>query len=156
MYTQIPASFTLKTPPRESDILFRLWMVLSSLALITVTILGCGSSGATNPTRPDPTQPVASKSDPVEQGKLIANEKGCLACHSTEGDVKVGPSWKSIYGSQEELADGRTATVNEHYIKNSIQNPGDDIVKGFGNVMPVISLSDSEIENIIAFIKSLE
>lgn len=131
-------------------------MVLSSIALITVTILGCGGGGATDPTRPAPTQPVASRSDPVEQGKLIANEEGCLACHSTEGDVKVGPSWKGIYGSQEELADGRTATVNETYIRNSIQNPGDDIVKGFENVMPVISLSDPEIENIIAFIKSLE
>ena len=136
--------------------MFRLWIILTSIALITLTILGCGNNGTTNPTRPDPTQPVASKSDPVEQGRLIANEEGCLACHSTEGDTKVGPSWKGIYGSQEELADGRTATVNETYIKNSIQNPGDDIVKGFENVMPVISLSDSEIKLVIEFIKSLK
>ena len=62
--------------------------------------------------------------------------QGCQACHSLDGTVVVGPSWKNIFDSKESLDDGSEVIVDEDYIRNSILNPGDQIVDGFQNVMP--------------------
>ncbi|MDX1437262.1 MAG: cytochrome c oxidase subunit II, partial [Anaerolineales bacterium] len=37
--------------------------------------------------------------DPVERGALWATQFGCVACHSVDGSIIVGPSWKGICGS---------------------------------------------------------
>lgn len=90
----------------------------------------------------------------------MAQNNGCLACHSTDGSPLVGPSWKGIYGSQEALTDGTTVEVNAEYLRESIVDPNAKIVEGFTpNLMPAAygdSLSDSDIDAIIAYIKSLQ
>ena len=94
--------------------------------------------------------------DPVERGKRWAQQFGCIACHSTDGKAGVGPSWKDIYGKQEDLADGTSATVNDAYIKESILTPGAKIVKGFSNAMPTLGMSDAQITDLIEYIKTLK
>lgn len=94
--------------------------------------------------------------DPVERGKRWAQQFGCAACHSTDGKAGVGPSWKGIYGKQEDLADGTSATVNDAYIKESILTPGAKIVKGFSNAMPTLGMSDAQITDLIEYIKTLK
>ena len=90
------------------------------------------------------------------EGERLANEVyGCNACHSTDGTVLVGPSWQGIYGSQEALEGGGSATVDGDYIRESINTPDAQLVEGFGNLMPVLGLSDTEIDSIIEYIKSL-
>ena len=90
------------------------------------------------------------------EGERLANEVyGCNACHSTDGTVLVGPSWKGIYGSQEALEGGGAATVDDDYIRESINAPEAQLVEGFGNLMPVLGLSDAEIDSIIEYIKTL-
>lgn len=90
------------------------------------------------------------------EGQRLANEVyGCNACHSTDGTVLVGPSWQGIYGSQEALEGGGSATVDADYIRESINNPEAELVEGFGNLMPVLGLSDAEIDSIILYIESL-
>ena len=90
------------------------------------------------------------------EGERLANEVyGCNACHSTDGTVLVGPSWKGIYGSQEALEGGGSATVDDTYIRESINAPDAQLVEGFGNLMPVLGLSDAEIDSIIEYIKTL-
>ncbi len=92
-------------------------------------------------------------------GKTLAQNNGCTACHSIDGSVLVGPSWQGIYGSQETLTDGTTVTVDDEYIRESIVDPNIKIVEGFlPNLMPQTfgdTLSDSDIEAITEFIKSL-
>ena len=85
--------------------------------------------------------------------------QGCQACHSLDGTVVVGPSWKNIFGTQERLDDGSTVTVDEDYLRKSILNPGDQIVDGFQNVMPSNFseiLSERDVNDLIAFIRSLQ
>ncbi|MES2113708.1 MAG: cytochrome B, partial [Pseudomonadota bacterium] len=42
--------------------------------------------------------------DPAHQGRLLAQARGCVACHSADGSPGVGPTWKGLYGKQETLA----------------------------------------------------
>jgi cytochrome c2/heme/copper-type cytochrome/quinol oxidase subunit 4 len=90
------------------------------------------------------------------EGERLANEVyGCNACHSTDGTVLVGPSWQGIWGTQEALEGGGSATVDEDYVRESIHDPAAKLVAGFGNLMPVLGLTDPEIDSIIEYIKTL-
>ncbi len=102
--------------------------------------------------------------DPVARGEYWYRTQGCKACHSIDGSKIVGPSYKGLFGSQVQLEDGTTVTADEAYIKESIINPNAKIVKGFAgangkSAMPesyAKSLSDDQINDIIAWIKTLK
>ena len=84
--------------------------------------------------------------------------KGCIACHRSAGTRLVGPSYKGIFGKNEELADGTSVTVDENYLRRSLMEPNAQIVKGFTPSMPPFAglLKDDEVNDIIAYIKSLK
>lgn len=97
--------------------------------------------------------------DPVVRGQVYAQQFGCLACHSTDGSQLAGPTWLGIFGSEEPLDDGTTVTVDRTYIIKSIREPGIQIVDGYQNIMPEgigADLTDEQIEDVIAFIESLQ
>ena len=84
---------------------------------------------------------------------------GCLACHSVDGSIVVGPSWQGIFGKTETLEDGGTAVVDADYLRESIVDPAAKIVAGFANSMPTNfgdTLSADDVANIIAYIESLK
>ena len=89
------------------------------------------------------------------RGEQLVLDYGCVACHSTDGTVLVGPSWQGIYGSSEALEDGGSATVDDDYIRESILEPNLKLVQGFGELMPVLGVTDEEIDSIIEYIKTL-
>jgi cytochrome c oxidase subunit 2 len=104
-------------------------------------------------------QEAGLSADPVERAKKWYETFGCNACHTLDGTVKVGPSWKGVYGEQVKLADGSTVTVDDAYIIESIRNPGAKIVEGFQNNMPAgigSTLTDQQVQDLIALIKSLK
>jgi cytochrome c oxidase subunit 2 len=90
----------------------------------------------------------------ARQGKLLAQAKGCIACHTVDGNAGVGPTWKGLYGKTETMADGSTALVDEAYLKAFIRDPAARGVKGFPPIMPKIDLTDQEVADLIAYIKS--
>ncbi len=97
--------------------------------------------------------------DPVERGKNWSAQFGCTACHTIDGSVVVGPSWKGLYGKQETMADGTTLTADDAYLIESIRNPGAKIVKGFNNIMPANvagQMTDDQVKDVIEYIKSLK
>jgi len=95
----------------------------------------------------------------VERGKALADRYGCVACHSIDGTVIVGPSWLGLYGSQATLADGTIVTVDDAYVRESILDPNAKVVKGFQpNIMPQTfgnTLTTDQINDLIAYIQSL-
>lgn len=93
---------------------------------------------------------------PVELGQKMYNQNGCSTCHSTDGTIKTGPSFKGVFGKTETLSDGSKITVDENYIRQSVLEPQSQIVQGFPPVMPTFKgkLSDKKIAGLIAFIKS--
>jgi cytochrome c oxidase subunit II len=94
---------------------------------------------------------------PAEFGAILYQKRGCNACHSIDGTVAVGPTWKGIYGNQENTSAG-SVTVDDAYLKESMLAPQAKIVAGFQPVMPTFQgvLSDREVAAIIEYIKTLK
>ncbi|MFT3912711.1 MAG: c-type cytochrome [Anaeromyxobacteraceae bacterium] len=91
----------------------------------------------------------------VEAGKKVFLQRGCVACHSTDGTRKVGPTVKGLYGHDVPLADGTTVKADDEYIRESLQKPGAKVVAGFPNVMPPAVLPDGDLKALIAYLESL-
>lgn len=97
-----------------------------------------------------------SKTPPVEAGKKLWDQKGCKQCHTFDGSKSTGPTFKDMFRkSGRTLRDGTTKVADENYIRHSIQDPGADVVAGYDNVMPKISIKDQEITAIIEWMKSI-
>jgi mono/diheme cytochrome c family protein len=90
-------------------------------------------------------------------GEEIAQAQ-CFTCHTTDGSTLVGPTWQGLYGSEVTLEDGSTVTADDEYIRESILEPNAKIHEGFPAAMPSFDgvLSDEQITDIIAYIKTLE
>ncbi len=96
----------------------------------------------------------------AERGEALMRTKGCVACHSTDGTRLVGPSYKGLFGKTETvITDGkeRDVLVDAAYIDKSIHDPNADKVKGFENMMmPPQTLTERELEQIVAYLKTLK
>ena len=104
---------------------------------------------------PTATAPASTSGGDAGVGQQLVASKGCLGCHSTDGSALVGPTWKGLYGSTRPLADGSSVTADEAYLEESILNPTAKVAEGFPPIMPPISVTDDELQDIIAYIKSL-
>jgi cytochrome c oxidase subunit 2 len=94
---------------------------------------------------------------PEGHGQALVTANGCAACHSINGAVGIGPTWLGLYGSQVKLTDGRVVTADDAYLKESIKSPQAKIVAGFETqLMPNFGLSDPDIADIVAYIKTLK
>lgn len=95
----------------------------------------------------------------VEHGKAMFEKLACMGCHSTgeQVDGMYGPPLKGILGKRREFTDGTSAVANEKYLRESILDPPVKHVKGYSGEMPsyVGIVSDSDLESIILYIKSL-
>jgi len=91
-------------------------------------------------------------------GKKVAEDSGCFGCHSTDGTVTVGPSFKGMYKSKETvIRNGKKIEiiVDEQYLRDSIQQPGKDIAAGFDPMMPSYNnLSKEELDALVEYIKN--
>ena len=107
-------------------------------------------------------QEAAVKGDmsPVFAG-LAGVLRQCVACHTTDGTPKIGPTFKGVFGKKETViheGKEREITVDEAFIKQTLLHPEIDRVKGFPPLMPSQQgqLTDAEIHEIIEYIKSLK
>ena len=91
----------------------------------------------------------------IEQGRQLAESRGCLACHSTDGSKSLGPGWKGLMGRSETLTDGSTVVVDEAFFKESVLAPAAKITQGYSPVMAPYEFSDEQLDALIAYVKSL-
>ena len=110
----------------------------------------------------DTTALVAAATDsPVASGKRIMTNIGCFACHTTDGSKLVGPSFKGLYGSTTRVKTGgttREVQADDDYIKQSVYDPGADVVEGFNKGLMQSyqsQLSDDDVALIIEYLKTL-
>lgn len=87
-------------------------------------------------------------------GDALANEIGCFACH-TESDTGIAPTLHGIWGEEVVFDDGTSATVDEVYVRNSIADPGAQIVDGYDARMPTFNLTDDELDRLVDYVRSL-
>lgn len=100
----------------------------------------------------------ADKDVPLpELGKKLYNKLGCVACHSLDGSIKLAPSFKGLFGKEEEFVDGSKAKIDDDYIRNKILKPQQHVAKGYPAIMPSFQgrVSERDLSALIAFIKSL-
>ena len=103
----------------------------------------------------EPQASGPSENNLVEQGRLLAQQRGCIACHTTDGNRGVGPTWLGLYGSTKELADGSTVVADNDYLAKAINQPNIQVVKSFSAIMPAAGFTKTETDAVIAFIKSI-
>jgi len=118
---------------------------------------GSAPAGADNGPR-DPGQAAAGSDDRVARGERLAADYGCTACHSDGRQRLVGPGWGGLYGSERQLDDGSTATVDDSYLRAAVLEPDRHVPEGFSSgMMPSFEgqLSDEEIDALVAYMRSL-
>jgi cytochrome c oxidase subunit 2 len=121
--------------------------VLAALPLLALAACGSG-----------PENPETSL---AARGQELYTEKSCNGCHSVDGSSSVGPTWKGLYGQPVKLSDGSTVVANEAYLRESILQPSAKTVDGFTprlmeTVVKPGSLSEQEVDALVAYIKSLK
>jgi cytochrome c oxidase subunit 2 len=105
-----------------------------------------------------PDKPKEGEGD----GLKILQNNACIGCHSLDGTVIVGPSFKGLYGSSVVvITDGteRTLTVDDEFMKSSIYDPSKDIAKGFNaGLMKSYQgiIKEEEIAKINEYLKTLK
>jgi cytochrome c oxidase subunit 2 len=72
--------------------------------------------------------PVGTMPD-WDAGQILVQRNACLTCHSLDGSRMIGPSFKGIWGREEEMQDGQKITVDANYIRESILQPMAKVVK---------------------------
>ncbi len=93
-----------------------------------------------------------------EQGKQVFEGVGaCSTCHMNPNSAVKAPDLRGLFGSKVKLADGRTVTADEAYIRESILNPAAKVVAGYQPQMPPYQgvLNEEQIIQLTAYIKSL-
>jgi len=92
------------------------------------------------------------------RGERILSSAGCLNCHAVEGKEKIGPNFRGLYGSKVPLEGGKSVTADEEYLKESIEDPGAKVVKGYPNVMPTYkaSMPPDDVRAAVEYLKTLK
>jgi len=121
---------------------------LSAVVMIVATVALAACGGGSDAALPD-LSPAA------EQGRTIALDSGCVACHGDRGQGGVGPGWQGLAGTEVELEDGTTVVADAAYLRRSIADPGEDVVAGTTVNMPTNQLTDDEIDLVVAYIQEL-
>jgi cytochrome c oxidase subunit 2 len=91
------------------------------------------------------------------EGAALFVSLGCSGCHAV-GSAVHAPGLAGLYGGPVQLADGRTVTADDAYLRDSILQPRRDIVAGYEPVMPSFAgqIDDGAIVRLVAYIRSLK
>ena len=96
--------------------------------------------------------------DLAAEGLKIAAKRGCLNCHTVDGQPHIGPTWAGLYGSSVKLTDGSTVTADVGYLTQSMMDPEVEVVAGYKPVMPTYRglLDEPEVAALVEFMISIQ
>lgn len=92
----------------------------------------------------------------VAAGHAIYDSYGCGTCHDAGSTVKA-PKLAGLYGGAVRLADGRTVTADDDYLRDKIRNPnGNRLAEGYKQIMPSFAgvIPEDDVGRLIEFLKS--
>jgi len=92
--------------------------------------------------------------DPVKIGQRLYQQK-CASCHSVDGSMNTGPTWKDFYNKPGHRTNKGEVAVTPDYIRESIVVPAAQVVEGYANNMPAFILKEKQIDGIIAYMRSI-
>ncbi len=90
------------------------------------------------------------------EGRKIFLKYRCLSCHSADEYARA-PVLEELYGKRIPLTNGATVLADEDYLRESVYEPGKQIVAGWRNIMPSFKgqVTESEMVELIAYLRSL-
>jgi cytochrome c oxidase subunit 2 len=118
-------------------------------ALVGAAVLFIAACGGDDASAPDGLSATAT------EGRTIAQDNGCAACHGTAGEGGIGPAWAGLAGSTVTLEDGSEIVADTDYLRRSILEPDADRVDGYTIEMPKADLDPAEVDALIAYIEAL-
>ena len=89
-------------------------------------------------------------------GRAIYESYGCGTCHDPGAKVRA-PSLAGLYGSEVKLADGRTVTADETYLRDKILNPNrQKLAADYKQVMPAFRnvIPNDDLDRLVSYLKS--
>lgn len=115
------------------------------MVVLAAAVVACSSGGDS----------TAGLSPLGIEGRDIARDSGCAACHGRDGGGGVGPAWKGLAGTEVELDDGTTVVADADYLTSSIMDPGAQQVAGYTVTMPANDLDEAQVAAVVAYITDL-
>jgi cytochrome c oxidase subunit 2 len=105
-----------------------------------------------------PPRAELSTENLVDEGRAVAARRGCLNCHTIDGQPHIGPTWAGLYESLVSLADGTSVVADDEYLTRSMMEPEVQLVAGYKAVMPTYqgTLPEPEVAALVEFIRSLQ
>ena len=94
-------------------------------------------------------------------GKRLFVSYGCSGCHNVGnfggGGTVRAPTLAGVYGHPVPLTDGGVVVADDQYIRDSILQPGRQIVASYENQMPSFAgiVSEEDLIRLVAYVKSL-
>ncbi|HCU24734.1 MAG TPA: hypothetical protein DF383_06935 [Deltaproteobacteria bacterium] len=114
--------------------------LLACSFLLLLAACGSGQAGS-----------LVEEATPVLDGATLFKAKGCVACHTLGGGVKVGPDLKGLFSRREEawvrryLADPVTMTAEDPIARQ--------LKAQFRIQMPRLALSPQELEGLMTYLR---
>jgi cytochrome c oxidase subunit 2 len=92
----------------------------------------------------------------ADAGQKLFQDLGCATCHRADSLAR-GPNLEGLFGHPVRLADGRTMTADESYIRESIVTPAAKVVAGYQPIMPTYQglVTEEGIMQLIAYIQTI-
>jgi cytochrome c oxidase subunit 2 len=93
----------------------------------------------------------------AQNGERLFASMGCVSCHSATAGAR-GPNLAGLYRTKEMLADGKTVTVDDEFLRGCILNPSAHVVMGYVPIMPTFQgqISEEGLIDLVEYIKSLD
>ena len=135
-------------PATQRRVFFGGLLLTAGLALVGAA---CGADGQSTTGIPG-----AGGDGPVARGAALNVSAGCAACHGSAGEGGVGPAYVGLLGAEVELEDGSTIVADAAYLRRSIVDPSAEIAAGYTIAMPANTLTSAEVDDLVAWITSLD
>lgn len=89
-------------------------------------------------------------------GGRLFERLGCGNCHGQQAGAR-GPALTGLLGSQVTLQGGVTVRADEAYVRESIMDPGAEVLAGYELIMPVYQgqIDERGLSQLVAYIRSL-
>jgi len=98
--------------------------------------------------------PATVPLDQGETGAVLFTQLGCAGCHA---DGQIAPPLAGLLGRQVMLERGGAVAVDRDYLRQSIIDPGSQLVAGYPNSMPSYSglLAAAQVQRLVDFVALL-
>lgn len=140
---------------------------MASMAVLTLTLVGCGSSSPRRASSTASTPSFASAPYTPQQQRVVAGAKlivadSCAACHLNGPDSRLAPSFTSLAGHRVQLKDGHSALVNEAFLRRGLLDPESEELSGYASRPMIAALKrlglarrPGDVADLIAFIEQV-